>query len=94
VVSLAALTALFQDEQSTVMKGSTYSSTLTSVKIVAPHVAVTDWDIQVVGMHGPNGSALPPFRPHLTIVLVKKGGQWACAAARPYQFLPPPGASK
>jgi uncharacterized protein (TIGR02246 family) len=90
----AEIVKLFQDEQATVMKGSTYSSTLTSLKSLAPDVAVTDWDIEVVGMHAPDGSALPPFRPHLTIVLVKKGGQWAWAAARPYQFLPSPGPSK
>jgi uncharacterized protein (TIGR02246 family) len=90
----AEIVKLFEDEHAGVMKGSTYSTAATSIRFLAPDVAVGDWDLEIVGMHGADGKALPTFKPHLTIVLVKQDGHWACAAARPYQFLPLPGAAK
>jgi uncharacterized protein (TIGR02246 family) len=90
----AEVEKLFQDEQSAVMKGTTYSTTSSSIRFLGPDVAVTDWDIAITGMRGPDGSALPPFKPHLTIVMVRKEGHWACAAARPYEFTSRPDGAK
>jgi len=90
----AEIEKLFQDEHAGVMAGTTYSTTSSSVRFLTPDVAVADWEIVVTGMRGPDGSAAPPFKPHLVLVVVRKGGQWLNAAARPFAFLPPPPAGK
>jgi uncharacterized protein (TIGR02246 family) len=86
----AEVEKLFQDEHAGVMAGTSYSTTLSSVRFLTPDVAVTDWDIVVTGMRGPDGSAAPPFKPHLALVMVRRGGRWLSLAARPYAFLAPP----
>jgi uncharacterized protein (TIGR02246 family) len=86
----AEVEKLFHDEQAGPMAGTTYATTLSSVRFLTPDVALSDWEIVVTGMRGPDGSAGAPFKPHVFIVLARKGGQWLTAAARPYQFLPAP----
>jgi len=82
---------LFQDEQTTIMKGTTFVFVADSAREIAPDVAVADWDVEITGMKGPDGAAMPPFKNHVTVVWVKHGGQWWAAAARPVSYLPPPG---
>lgn len=86
----AEVEKLFQDEQTTVMKGSTFTVHSESIREIAPDVAIADWESEITGMQSPQG-AIPPLKNHVTIVFVKKGGQWWVAAARPEAYLPPPG---
>jgi uncharacterized protein (TIGR02246 family) len=85
----AEILKLFTDEHAGPFKGTTYTATV-SVRMLAPTVALGDWESTVDGMHDANGKALPPFKHHVAAVYVKKDGHWLTAAARPYAFLPPP----
>jgi uncharacterized protein (TIGR02246 family) len=84
---------LFHDEQTTMMKGTTFTVLSETIREIAPDTAIADWESEITGMQSPHG-ALPPLKNHVTIVFVKKGGQWWVAAARPEAYLPPPGAPK
>lgn len=89
----AEVEKLFHDEQTTAMKASTFNILSESSREIAPDVAVADWDSEVTGIQGPGG-AMPPFKNHVSVVWVKKGGQWWIASARAAAFAPPPGAGK
>ena len=56
--------------------------------------AVLDWDSDIVGMKAPDGSDLPPFEHHVTVVLAKKDGSWWIVSARPVSYIPTPGESE
>lgn len=90
----AEVEALFVDEQSKMMKGTTMEMSGEATRMVAPTVAVDDWDVAVVGMKGPDGNPAPPLKHHVTVVLVKKDGTWWVAAARPVLYPPPPPMAK
>jgi uncharacterized protein (TIGR02246 family) len=90
----AEIEKLFQDEHSTAMAGTSYSPTLSAVRFLTPDVAVADWDLVISGMRGPDGKTGAPFKPHLSVVMVKKEGRWSSAAARAYHFLSPPPPAK
>ena len=85
----AEIEKLFAEEHAGPFKGTSYEATV-SVRIMAPGVALGDWEATVTGMHDASGQALPPFKHHVAAVYVKKGGRWLAAAGRPYAFLPPP----
>jgi len=87
----AEVEALFVDEQSKMMKGTTMEISGESTRMIAPTVAVDDWDVAVIGMKRPDGSPAPPLKHHVTVVLVKQDGAWWVAAARPVVYPPPPG---
>jgi uncharacterized protein (TIGR02246 family) len=90
----AEVEKLFQDEHATAMAGTSYSTTLSSVRFLTPEIALADWEAVVTGMHQPDGSVSPPFKPHVFIVMGKKSGRWLAVAARPYHFLNPPPPAK
>jgi uncharacterized protein (TIGR02246 family) len=90
----AEVEKLFADEHSAMMKGTTFKVESEAVRLLGPSAAVMDWDAAVVGMTGPDGKAIPPFKNHVTIVLMKQGDTWWVAAARPVSYPPPPGAGK
>ena len=87
----AEVEKLFQDEQTTIMKGTKFVFVSESAHEIAPDVALADWDIEVTGMKGPDGAAMPPLKHHVTVVWVKHDGQWWAAAARPVVYQPQPG---
>ena len=82
---------LFQQEQTTIMKESTYKLGEGVIRLVAPTVAVSDFDGEILGVHGPAGEPAPPFKHHVTSVHVKKGGKWMTLSARAYVYVPEPG---
>ena len=90
----AEVEKLFQDEHATVMKGTTFNLTKVEVRMLGAGTAVVDWEVELVGMHGPAGAALPPLKHHVAVVEVKKGDRWLAAAVRPYVFAAPPGSSE
>jgi len=85
----AAIVKLFTDEHAGPFKGTTYTAKV-SLRMLAPTVALGDWESAVNGMHDPTGKALPPFEHHVAVAYVKQDGHWLTAAVRPYAFLPPP----
>jgi len=87
----AAIEKLFQDEQTGIMNGTTFTIVGDSDREIAPGVAVADWDVEITGMKGPDGAAMPPLKNHVTVVWVKRDGNWWAAAARPVMYPPPPG---
>jgi len=88
----AEVEKLFSDEHTTFMKASTYSLANYKVRFASPAIAVVDYDGEVVGVLGADGSAAPPFKHHVSAVYVKKGGHWWMFSARATAFLPSPGA--
>jgi uncharacterized protein (TIGR02246 family) len=87
----AEVEKLLQDEQTTIMKGTTFRMVSESDREIATDVAVSDWDIEITGMKGSDGAALPPFKNHVTVVWKKHEGQWWGAVVRPVVYPPPPG---
>ena len=87
----AEVQKLFTDEHANFMKGTTYKVTSSSVRILGSEAAVLDLDADVTGMKAPDGTDLPTFDHHLTVVMVKKDGAWWFVAAHPVQYLPTPG---
>jgi uncharacterized protein (TIGR02246 family) len=86
----AEVEQLFKDEQSSIMKGSTFTRTIRATQWVAPEAAVQTWDAVVTGMHDPMGNAVPPLKHIVTVVFVKQGESWLVANARPMVPQPPP----
>ena len=90
----AELEKLFAAEQHGVMKDSTFAIVANSIRQISRDVAVQDMDIAITGMVGPDGKALPAFRPRAFEVLVKKGGHWRVEYVRAYAVQPTPAASQ
>ena len=88
----ADIEKFFEKEQTTVMKGTTYKLESMSVRELEPNVAAADWDSVVTGMTDASGNAMPPFKHHVFVVFVKKGGHWHTAAARAFENKTPPSA--
>lgn len=88
----AEVEKLFTDEHTTFMKGTTYSISNYMARFPSPAVAVVDWDGEIVGMHAPDGKAMPVFKHHVVDVYAKKGNKWWLLAARATAYLPPPAA--
>lgn len=86
----AELEALFAEEHEGVMRESTYSVTLDSLRSITPDVVVTDWTNVIHDMVTPDGDRLPPFTHHVTTDFVKRDGRWWKSAARAMSLLPPP----
>jgi len=81
---------LFTDEQAGVMKGTTFTITGMTVRLLEPDIAVADWDVEISGMQSPEGTAMPVLKTHVNSVMMKKSGQWWVVAGRPviYQSAP------
>jgi uncharacterized protein (TIGR02246 family) len=87
----AEIEKLFTEEHAGVTKGTHYNILGLTNRFIGQDAAIQDWEAEVTGMKGPDGSALPPLKHHVTVVCVKKDGKWWVVAARPAVPLPPPG---
>jgi uncharacterized protein (TIGR02246 family) len=90
----AEIEKLFDTEHHGAMKASTFKIESNSIRQISREVAVQDMDIVITGMVGPDGKALPAFRPHSFEVLVKEGGHWRVEYVRAYALQPTPAAAK
>jgi len=86
----ADIEKFFEKEQATAMKGTTYKLESNSIRELDADCAIADWIAVITGMTDSNGKAMPPFKHHVVVAFVKKGGHWQAAAVRAYVFLPPP----
>jgi uncharacterized protein (TIGR02246 family) len=86
---LTEIQRMFADEQSKMMKDSTYSVTNVKVRFLNPTTAVVDQDLEVAGITNPDGTTTT-MRPHVTSIMTKSGGQWWVASARAFAYMPPP----
>ena len=69
----AFLTNLFNG----VLKNSTFSGTVRSVRMLSPTLAVLDLDTSVsLGSKAADGSMSPPQKGLMSLILAKQGGQW------------------
>jgi uncharacterized protein (TIGR02246 family) len=87
----AEVAKLLTEEQSGVMKATTFTTTAIKVRTLAPGVALADWDFTIAGMTAPDGSTMPTHTFHGANVWEKKGGTWFVLAARPMLPAPLPG---
>jgi len=85
---------LFTDEQAGVMKGTTFTITGMTVRLLEPDIAVTDWDVEISGMQSPDGTAVPVLKAHVNSVMTKKSGQWWVFAGRPVIYQPAPASAR
>ncbi|HVN33258.1 MAG TPA: SgcJ/EcaC family oxidoreductase [Thermoanaerobaculaceae bacterium] len=74
---------LLTEEHSTMMKATTFTTNAIAVRILAPNVALADWDFTVAGITAPDGSTVPTQKLHGANVWVKTGGTWFLLAGRP-----------
>lgn len=77
---------LLREEHSTITKNCTNQFNIDSVRLAGNDVAIVDIESVMVGMRDPQGNELPPFKPHVFLVMSKKEGEWGVAAARPYAY--------
>lgn len=69
-------------------RGSTHSSQILAVRLVASDVAIVDGEATIEGF----GHAKSRLRHRFTDVLVHQGGEWRITQVRAYVFMPPPDA--
>ena len=62
---------------------STYALKGQNVRIISPDVALSDWQVVLTDLIGPDGKTMGPMIHRVVIVWKKSNGQWAIAAARP-----------
>jgi uncharacterized protein (TIGR02246 family) len=85
---------MFANEHAGVFKASTYTISEVTVRSIAADVAVAGVTATISGVQGPDGAAAPDFPHHVTLVFVKKDGNWMVASARAFQFRGKPGETK
>ena len=83
--------ALFREEHSGPMKTCNYQMTTTSLRLVSGDVAIVDCESTLTGMRDQSGKELPPYKPHILLLLSKKDGEWRVLCGRPYAFSSRPG---
>ena len=88
----AEIEKLFTDEQAGPMAGTTYSGTIETIRYLDKNIAIVDVAAEITGMKGPDDSAAPPFKHHVTWIAEKKGGKWLAHGARAFVTITPPGA--
>jgi uncharacterized protein (TIGR02246 family) len=87
----AEIEKLFEEEHSTLFKGTSYGLKVSGVRFLGADVAIADWESTITGMKGSGGNVVPPMPPHhVTLVLQRKAGKWWIVAARPVIAPPPP----
>ncbi|HEY8183976.1 MAG TPA: SgcJ/EcaC family oxidoreductase [Thermoanaerobaculia bacterium] len=86
---LTEIQRLFQDEHNGPMKVSTYATTAMSIRMLAPALALVDYDAEIANVSLPDGSTTT-FKPHVVFIVRKTNGKWWIVSARPYAFMPPP----
>ena len=87
----ANIEKLLTDEQTTIFKASTAKVVeLNITRSLGPRMVFCDGEMTVDGAQGPDGSAMPQLRMHLSVILEKNGARWLFAEARPYSFVQPP----
>jgi len=85
----AEIQQLFTDEQTTVFKGSTATVLEVKTRHLGPGLAFFDTEMTVDNAHGPDGSAMPQMKYHLSGVAKMNGKKWELVEARPYAFMQP-----
>src|SRR4051794_15177962 len=90
----AEIEKLFTGEQTGGMAGTTYASTIESIRYIGKNVAIVDVAGEISGMKGPDGTAAPPFKHHATWIAEKKAGKWMADGARAFVLVPAPAPAK
>jgi uncharacterized protein (TIGR02246 family) len=87
-----ALEELFNQEQSGTMAGTTYHSTIESIRYVgiSKTIAIVDVVGEIDGLKSANGAPAHSFMHHVTWISEKKNGKWMAHAARAFAFVDPP----
>lgn len=86
---LTEIQRLFQDEQTTLMKQSSFKPGTVSIRWIEPALAVVDFDVEIANMLNPDGTTTNA-KDHVVSLMRKSGGQWWIVSARAYSFLTPP----
>jgi len=90
VQGTAAIEKLFTDEHAGPMAGTTYAGTIENIRYIGKNVAIVDVAGEITGMKGPDGTAGPPFKHHVTWIAYKKAGKWMAHGARAFVTVPAP----
>jgi uncharacterized protein (TIGR02246 family) len=53
------------------------------VRLIGTDAALSDWQVVLTGLTGPDGKAMGPQFQRVVVVSAKEGGKWRFAAARP-----------
>ncbi len=80
----AEVEKFFAGEHSTgPLAKSTFDLKKDTVRFITPDVALSDWDVVLTGLAGPDGTASGPMFHRVVVISKKEGGTWKIAAARP-----------
>jgi uncharacterized protein (TIGR02246 family) len=79
---------LFEEEQATSMKATTFTWTRTQVTFLKQDAAMFDGDCDITGVTGADGKPVPLSRFRVSAVLAKKAQRWT---VQPCLFIPLPG---
>src|SRR5207244_1038739 len=73
---------LFRDEHSNIFKDSRMALRQSGIRLLAPDVAVGDYEFEVTGARDQAGKPTT-LRGHLTDIFKRQGTAWMVAASRP-----------
>ena len=78
---------LFQDEHSTIFKGSKMTVAVESVRFLRHDLVEVDAAVTIDELKHPDGSPRPPLKLHLVEVLNRRHDRWKVVSTRPYAFV-------
>ena len=87
----AEIEKVFEQENSTIAKGTTHVFDNFQIHFVMPNFALVDVDGTISGVKTPAGVAAPDVKLHAYCVVVNRGKGWLVYAARPTIYPPKPG---
>jgi uncharacterized protein (TIGR02246 family) len=83
----AAIEMLFAEEQTGPMDGTSYAGTIENIHYLGDTASIVDVAGGISGMKGPDGAALPPFKPRVTWITEKKAEKWMATGAPAFATL-------
>jgi uncharacterized protein (TIGR02246 family) len=86
----AELEALFTEEQAGPMRESRIEVKDEPIRFPSADIAVSDAEVVITGIYGPDGKKMGPTDFHVTNVWKKVGDDWKVFSCRPYMKMPPP----
>jgi uncharacterized protein (TIGR02246 family) len=87
--SRAGVEATFRHDSDTILKGSTSSFAIQSVRRLGNDLAFLDLDHELRNVRMPDGTT-GTMKLHVALLVKRSGSTWQWLDARPYAFLPRP----
>jgi uncharacterized protein (TIGR02246 family) len=86
----AEIEKVLANDIATILKDTKMEMKVVQFRPVGKDAAWVELEHSVTGAKGPDGKPMPPMTFRVPTLMLKKGGKWMLAEARPYAYLPPP----